>query len=126
MWIAVGVVTADCLEERGYVVRGRQGKIKVIRGVEQRAGFLVDELHRAKEPGCELLWIINHPRVNRVSLNQLSSYLPWRSSLGSGGKLVDMSLVVVRLFMLVSGENRPISLEKAVISYVGFRGSDNV
>lgn len=51
----VCVVTADCPEKRGYVLRGGHGKIEAILGVEKRAGFAVDGLVRAKEPRCKLL-----------------------------------------------------------------------
>ena len=62
----VCVVSADCLEERGYVLRGGSGKIKAILSVKQRVCFAVDDLVRAEEPRCELLSIIVIiPRVNR-------------------------------------------------------------
>ena len=51
----VCVVTADCPEKRGYVLRGGHGKIEAILVVEKRAGFAVDGLVRGKEPRCELL-----------------------------------------------------------------------
>lgn len=51
----VCVVLIDLLEEREYVLRGAHGKIEAILGVEQRAGFAMDNLVRAKKPRSELL-----------------------------------------------------------------------
>ena len=51
----VCVVTANCPEKRGYVLRGGYGKIEAILGAEKRAGFAVDGLVRAEEARYKLL-----------------------------------------------------------------------
>jgi hypothetical protein len=62
----VCVVSADCPEERGYVLRGGHGKIEAILGVEQPVGFAVDGLVRAEEPKREFMsLIVTSPRVKR-------------------------------------------------------------
>lgn len=51
----VCIASVDLPKEGGYVLKGAHGKIEAIPGVEQRAGFAVDGLVRAEEPGGELL-----------------------------------------------------------------------
>jgi len=56
--------------ERGYVLGGAHSKIEAILGVKQQAGFVVDGLIRAKEPGRELVSsIVIDPGVNRFSVH---------------------------------------------------------